>query len=68
MYERMMSFVQTLRIVFYAIMIICVFFVVIKGYVWADVPQEECFWPPDMVPHPHPPEPKPKDDDNNASI
>ena len=23
---------------------------------------EDCFWPPDMVPHPHPPQPEPKDD------
>jgi hypothetical protein len=27
---------------------------------------EECFWPPDMVPHPSPPSPEHTDDENWA--
>jgi len=58
MTEKTLTFVHIVRICFYcaAFLVIAYKFILPNPILKAAIPEHECFWPPDMIPHPMPPD------------
>lgn len=69
MTENMTRFVHRFKVGIYLLMFLVLLFIGLRDTLHAEeafkntiIISEQCFWPPDMVPHPHPPQPEPQDD------
>lgn len=58
MNENLMKYILMIRNISYLIIFIGALLIISWNYVFAyhkSVNYQECFWPPDLIPHPHPP-------------